>query len=200
MMTIRQIERLWNMKSYQRLSRDLLAARQEVAFGVEGLDRPCAVAALAIIRMDELAQSHLPFYGQLVRVVLAAQDRDGGWGDPAATALCVRALLLGHGDGAAIVSGLGYLATLQKDDGIWPAGPLRRMGADPAVSLFILYELGANPRFQAAVRFADALEWFGRNGSVLSAECRSLCERTRLRCRSFQPGEPVNAAPALFAA
>src|ERR1700683_146314 len=120
MMTIRQIERLWNAKAHKRLSDELLSARQEASFALDDVDRPCFVAALAMVRMDELNQSHHALYSHLVRAVLSAQDRDGGWCDPATTALCVRALSLGRGDGQAIERGLGYLASLQKDDGIWP--------------------------------------------------------------------------------
>ena len=58
-------------------------------------------AAMALIRMDELMQSHVPLYRQLIRVLLSVQQADGSWGDPAATALCLRALLSGKGDGIA---------------------------------------------------------------------------------------------------
>ena len=77
MMTVRQISRLWIAKSYPRLSQELLVARQEASFEIKGLDRPCAVAALAVIRMDELSQSHLPLYSSLVRSVMAAAKAAG---------------------------------------------------------------------------------------------------------------------------
>src|SRR5882724_8774685 len=110
MMTVRQIERLWQTKAYRRLSEELLSARQEASFALEGTDRPCFVAALAIIRMDELNQPYHPLAATLLRAVLTSQDRDGGWADPATTALCLRALLLNHGNGAAIEAGMNYLA------------------------------------------------------------------------------------------
>jgi hypothetical protein len=183
MMTMRQIERFWSAKSYARLSQELLAARQEAEFQLEGVDRPCFVAALAMIRMDELSQSYVPLFSALVRVVVGAQERDGGWGDPATTSLCVRALLVDRGEGVAIDAGLRYLANLQKEEGIWPSGPLRRMPADPAASLFVLYQLGDNARFRQAVRFADATAWFKRNESTLSQECRNLFRWAGLRWR-----------------
>ncbi|HWE03435.1 MAG TPA: hypothetical protein VG326_13605 [Tepidisphaeraceae bacterium] len=197
MMTIRQIERLWTSRSYARLSAELLVARQEASFGLDGLVAPSAVAALALIRMDELSQASHPLYSVLLRAVLGWQDSDGGWGEPAVTALCVRALFLGRGQGQAIEAGLAYLANLQKEQGVWPTVPLRRMPEDPAVSLFILYQLGENPRFQSAVRFNDALAWFSRNNAVLSRECRTLYERTLLRCRAVARRPSV---PTLFAA
>src|SRR2546430_2726695 len=131
MMTIRQIERFWNAKSYSRLSQDLLAARQEALFQLEGVDRPCFVAALAMIRMDELTLPPFPLSGAWVGVAVAAGGGGGGGGDPATTALCVRALLIDRGEGIAIEAGLRYLATMQKEEGIWTSGPLRRMPADP---------------------------------------------------------------------
>jgi hypothetical protein len=183
MMTVRQIERLWQSKAYRRLSGELLSARQEASFALEGTDRPCFVAALAIIRMDELNQAHHPLAATLLRAVLTSQDRDGGWADPATTALCLRALLLNRGNGAAIDAGMNYLASLQKEQGIWPAGPIRRMPEDASASLFILYQLGENPRFRDAVRFEAAIEWFACNASALSRENRSLCEWASLRWR-----------------
>ncbi|MDB5299941.1 MAG: hypothetical protein JWO87_1604, partial [Phycisphaerales bacterium] len=102
MVTVRQIERFWNARSYKRLAQDLVAARPEGSFALEGLDRPAVAASLAMIRLEELNQAHLPFYTTLLRAVLAAQDADGGWGEPAATALCLRALLCSRGDGPAI--------------------------------------------------------------------------------------------------
>ena len=211
MMTTRQIERLWNAKSLNRLSAELLSGRQERAFQVEGLDRSVAVAALAMIRLDELSQGHVPLYGQLLRTLLQAQDSDGGFGDPAITALCLRALLLQQGQGSAIDSGLGYLAALQKEGGLWPAGPLRRMPEDPSTTLFILYELGEHPVFQSAVRFDDAVTWFDRHTAQLTAECRSLSRWASLRTRQTvsrritldgrnQPGAPMRKpGTSLFA-
>jgi len=183
MMTVRHIERLWNSKSYQRLFADLVAARPEATFA---FDRELAtlpgVSALAIIRLDELSQSHVPVYTRLVRTVLASQREDGGWGDLATTALCLRALLCGNGDGVAIERGLAWLADLQKDEGIWPSAPLRRMPEDPLVSLFILFELGDNPRFRHAVRFYDALTWFQRYCSELQRPAHAMWDRVKLRC------------------
>jgi len=196
MMTIRQIDRLWSGKSYARLASELLTARQEASFGVEGLDRPCAVAALALVRMDELGQTHCPLYGVLVRAILAGRDRDGGWGDPQTTALCVRALLLGQGGGVAIDEGLAFLASMQRDDGLWPNGPMRRMPGDEAVTLFVLYQLGDNARFRQAVRFNEAVGWFSRNVAQLSDQCRALAKWATLRCRTFGPPAPAT----LFAA
>lgn len=195
MTTVRQLERLWNAKSYARMKGELLCSRQEACFGIEGLERPCALAALALIRLDELCQSHHPLYERFVRVLLASRDRDGGWGDPAITALCLRALMLGNGDGDAIDAALAVLAALQKENGIWPAGPIRRLPDDPAASLFILFQLGSNARFQSAVRFDDALSWFDGNRSRLTAQHRALYDRTRLRWRRVVEEA---SAPSLF--
>src|SRR5438309_208963 len=89
---------------------------------------------------------------------------------PAARAPSPRALLCGRGDGIAIDRGMEYLANLQKDEGIWPAQPLRRMPADAHVSAFILSQLGDHPTFAESVRLSDALDWFAGHEDEVDAE------------------------------
>jgi hypothetical protein len=184
MITIRQIERSWTGRTYEKLFRELVAHRPEAAFRFEHEQgRAIPAAAMAVIRLEELSQSHVPLAGKLVRAVLAAQETDGGWGDVMTTALCLRALLCSNGDGSAIERGLDYLANLQKSEGVWPAVPLRRMPADGYASAFVLYELGDNARFREAVRFADAVGWFEGNEAGLAFDARQLWDRARHRCR-----------------
>src|SRR4051812_7272654 len=118
MITIRHIERLFADQQHRRLYRELVAARPEGAFALEGaLARVVPIAALGMIRLDELTQGHTALYRRLLNVVLTSQQSDGGWGDPMATALCVRALLCGGGQGAAVERGLNYLSGLQQPKG-----------------------------------------------------------------------------------
>ena len=184
MMTVRQIERNWEAKTYDRLVGDLLIARPESAFRL-GLDpnRPVCSAALAVIRLDELDQSHAKIYPKLIKTILVAQEADGGWGDLVITALCLRALFCGQGNGVAIDRGLKYLADLQKTEGIWPNIPIRRMPADPYVSALILYELGDRKPFRDAIRLDDAIEWFTTHDSQLDDPTRQLWCRARTRSR-----------------
>src|SRR5450432_3326604 len=108
MMTVRHIEKLWNAKAYQRLLREMLAGRPEASLRVEAELADSGVlpaAAMALLRLDELAQSHVPLYSKLLKIILAAQEGDGGWGDPMSTALCLRALLGSRGQGVAIQHG-----------------------------------------------------------------------------------------------
>jgi hypothetical protein len=183
MITVRQMERLWQSKSYERLFRELLAARQEASLRMQlELGRSIPAAALAIIRLDELSQTYVPLYSQLIRTVLNDQHSDGGWGDPMTTAICLRALMCGQGHGIAIDRGLLYLANMQKPEGIWPNVPIRRMPADPYVSAFILLQLGHKPAFRQAVRFFQALNWFESNGSGLDPDARRMWDRARTRC------------------
>ena len=115
MITVRQVERDWNARHYEKLFRELTAFRPEASFRFEFEDnRSTPAAAMALIRLEELSQAHVPLYGRLLRAVLASQDqRDGGWSDPMVTALCLRALMAGRGNGLAIDLGLRYLADLQ---------------------------------------------------------------------------------------
>jgi hypothetical protein len=184
MMTIRQIERMWNAKSYERLFRELIAARPEGSLRAQmQLAQPMATAAMGLVRLYELNQEYTPVYATLLRALLAGQQADGGWGDPMTTALSLRALLLGQGAGQAVQRGLGYLAALQKSEGIWPNVPIRRMPADPYVSAFVLYQLAEHAEFRTAVRFLDAVNWFEQNEPTLDAETRTLWDRASARCR-----------------
>ncbi len=183
MMTVRQIERLWNSKEFARLSRDLLVGRPEASLRLEvELGRPMGVAALGIIRLDELNQTATPLYARLVQIILQEQRPDGGWGDVVTTAMCLRALLLGRGRGTAVEMGLNYLASLQKTDGGWPGIPIRRMPTDPYASAFVLMQLGQNPAFQPAIRFLDAWTWLSGHEADLDADAKKLWERARVRC------------------
>src|SRR3954462_8456496 len=101
MQTVRQIQRLWDAKQYPRLARELMAARPEASLRAEAeLANRIAVAAMGILRLDELNQAHAKLCRQLPHNVMLGQDADGGWGDAMTTSLCVRALRCcdGHGE------------------------------------------------------------------------------------------------------
>ncbi len=188
MITTRQVEKLWTSKMYDRLLAQLLALRPEATprLFIE-LRRAIPMAAMAVIRLDELNQSHTAIYSQLLRVILAAQEADGGWGDPMATALCIRALLCGNGDGLAIDQGIDYLAHLQKADGLWPSIPIRRTNADPFVSAFILLQLGGERRFTQRVNLESAVAWFEEHSATLDVETAQLWRNAAYRCRGNGP-------------
>jgi hypothetical protein len=198
MITIRQIERAWQARTYEKLFRELVAHRPESSFRFEQEQgRAIPAAAMGVIRLEELSQSHVPICAQLVRAVLAGQETDGGWGDPMTTALCLRALLCSHGDGPAIARGLNYLANLEKPEGIWPAVPLRRMPADGYASAFILCQLGNNERFRSAVNFDGAIQWFERNETGLRFDARALWDVAKLRCRAGLSARKHRCEPVL---
>src|SRR4051812_12434925 len=149
MQTTRQIERHWNARQYDRLARELLAARPENSPRlVAELSRAVPAAALALIRLDELNQANHHLCGKLIRTIIAAQEGDGGWGDPIITALCLRALMCSRGLGISIERGIAYLASLQKNEGAWPAEPIRRMPEDAFVTAFILFHLADQDAFR----------------------------------------------------
>jgi hypothetical protein len=186
MITVRQIERSWTARTYEKLFRDLVLTRPEAGYRFEHEQgRSTPAAAMSVIRLEELSQSHAPICAKLIHAILASQESDGGWGDAMTTALCLRALLCSKGDGAAIDRGLKYLANLQKTEGVWPAIPLRRMPADAYVSAFVLYELGDNSRFREVVDVDAAVEWFQQNEPTLDERSRRMWDRARYRCRVF---------------
>ena len=185
MITVRHIERLFEDHQHRRLYRELIAGRPEATFALEPvLARAVPIAALGMIRLDELSQSHTGLYRRLLNVVLTAQQADGGWTDPMTTALCLRALLSGGGKGgAAVERGLAYLAALQQPKGTWPREPLRRMPLDAFATSFILMQLGDREPFRRAVNFDDATAWFAANERAVDPETRRLWSHAAVRCR-----------------
>jgi hypothetical protein len=198
MITIRHIERLFSDQQHRRLYRELIAGRPEATFALEPiLGRPVAVAALGMLRLDELSQSLGSVYRRLLNVVLLAQQPDGSWGDPMTTAICLRALLAGGGHGAAAERGLSYLAAMQQPMGSWPRESLRRMPMDEFASAFVLLQLGDRQPFRRAVRFGDACAFFAARAKELDPEARRLWSHAAVRCR-FPTPRPREAVP-LFA-
>lgn len=186
MQTVRQIDRLWNARAYPRLAEELLRSRPEYSPRLAAeLGRAVPVAALALIRLDELTQPHHPLNAKLIRMILSAQEGDGGWGDPLTTALCLRALLCCRGHGVCVDAGVNYLANLQKDCGLWPAAPIRRMPEDAFVSAFVLHQLVGHEPFRQAINLDTALAWFVDHHDILDADTQRLYHRTHLRHASI---------------
>jgi hypothetical protein len=187
MMTVKQMERLWDGRKYQALRDYILSPRVESAFAEElSAGGSLSAAAMGMIRLDELNQTNVPLYGKFLRAVIAAQQADGGWGEIAVTALCLRALSVDEGRGATIGRGLAYLAQLQQPSGIWPRVPIRRMPEDAEVSAFVLLQLGEQEAFRLAVEFDEALGWFDANAESLSATARVFWAHAKLRCGQYQ--------------
>jgi len=185
MITVRQIDRLWTAKAHDRLLQQLISPRPESSVRLMSqLTGPLPAAAMAIIRLDELSQSFVLLYSQLVRTILNAQRPDGGWGDVLTTAICLRALLGGNGNGAAIDRGVSFLAELQKPEGIWPNMPVRRMPVDPFVSAFVLFRLGDCKAFHQAIRSDDVFDWFESNKLALDEPTSTLWSHAKHRLPS----------------
>jgi hypothetical protein len=181
MLTVRYIERLWDARRYDRLLHELIAPRIEAPAAGEFTQLPAASAALALIRLDELHQPYAPICRRLIRTLIALQESDGGWGDIATTALCLRALSLQNGRGDAIDRGMKYLAALQQPHGIWPKIPVRRMPEDALVSALTLFQLADNDLFRAAVDFDAACTWFESHRWMLESAAQLLWDHARLR-------------------
>jgi hypothetical protein len=182
MMTVRQIQRLWDSRQYARLVEDLTAQRVEGLAVRELSGHPTvAAAAWGLIRLDELNQAHAPLCRTLISTILIRQESDGGWGDVAVTAVCLRALSLSNGQGAAIERGMNYLAQLQQPDGIWPKIPIRRMSADPLVSAFVMLQLADHAGFRATVDFGAAVNWFMTHVSESDSATQTLWTHARPR-------------------
>lgn len=184
MLTVRQIERLYSARDFSRLLHDLTSHRADALIRWDArANRATLAAAMAAARLDELSQAHHPYCGKMIQVVIAAQEADGGWGDPLSTALCLRALLAGKGHGVAVERGLAYLAALQQDEGAFPAGPFRRMPSDGHVTAAVLYLLAEFPAFASSVRLADAADWLDHELKTLDDATRVIWRHGGLRCR-----------------
>ncbi len=182
MITVRYVEKLWDGRKYDRLLQELIAPRVEAIAADELMHSPTAsAAALSLVRLDELHSPHAPICSGLIRTLISTQKSDGGWGDVATTALCVRALSLQNGQGLSIAGGMGYLATLQQPAGIWPKLPIRRMPEDALVSAFTILQLGDNDLFRATVRLDAAFAWFDSHRWMLDPAALSLWDHARLR-------------------
>lgn len=185
MITIRQIEKLWNARAYEKLLQALTSFRPESFLQSQPRESFCApAAAMALIRLDELDLSDHPICEKFLRTLIATQDRDGGWCDAPTTALCIRAMTLTSGNGPCVVAALTYLASLQKTEGVWPRVPIRRTDADALGSAFILYQLAERSDFRAAVRFEDAVDWFAMNQLSLDGAARQMWLYATNRCRA----------------
>ena len=198
MTTVRQIQRLWSARAHEKLLQHLLLPRAEGSPRLLAeLTGPVAAAAMVVIRLDEMTQTFAPLNAEAIRVIVAAQTEQGGWGDPMLTALCLRALMCGRGYGAAVDRGLAYLADLQKDEGIWPNPPVRRLPSDPFASAFVLMELGDSDAFRSAVRLSEAVEWFEFNELACDEPTRRLWGHAARRC--VRRASRATAAPAAVA-
>lgn len=198
MLTVRQIERLYTARDYSRLLHDLTSHRADALIRWDAqASRPTLAAAMAAIRLDELSQAHHPFCGKMIRAVLAAQDADGGWGDPLTTALCLRALLASKGNGVAVDRGLAYLAAIQQDEGSLPAGPFRRMPADGHVTAAVLYLLGEYTPVAAVLCLTDAADWMDANLPTFDDATRVLWRHGGVRCRRHRATTVRRIAPLL---
>ena len=180
-------------RKYPRIVEELIAPRVELAASAELSEAPTATAAaLALIRLDELHQAHASLCPRLIRCLVTLQQADGGWGDVAVTALCIRALSLQNGRGMSIERGVSYLASLQQPGGIWPKIPLRRMPADALVSAFVLLQLADHGEFRKAVDFEAAFGWFESHRWTLDSPAIALWDHARLRV----PAQSTTRAPA----
>lgn len=201
MITTRHLERLFEAQDWRRLHMELTAGRVEGSASLSrALTRVIPLAALGLIRLDELNQSQHPLYRRFLNVILTAQDRDGGWGEPLTTSLCLRALMLTPTHEHRITAGLQYLANLQKPEGIWPSEPIRRLAGDPLVSAFVLLQLGNLEPFQHTVRFHDVFQWFVKHAAGLEPDVKRLWQHAQLRSQTsavdLSPAESLFARPA----
>lgn len=99
MLTTAKLSRLWKQAKYRALVREVCEGRPEARLELDTrCGGPTAAAALGLLRLVELNQSHLPLAAELASRLLWTQNRNGSWGGeanepiPLVTVLAVRAL------------------------------------------------------------------------------------------------------------
>lgn len=189
MLTLKQLERLWNAGDYPRMARQLLAGRVETTPRtlVEAAQRVPA-AAWGLIRLDEFARPDHPLARRFLNTLVTSQNDDGGWGQPLSdagvTALVLRALSTSSGEGPVIDRGLAFLRNLQRPDGGFSQLPVPRGLSDPGTTAAVWRHVRHIP---AAARVLDVA---ALRQAVLS-DCPTLSDRRR---------DPGPAGPGLDAA
>lgn len=169
------------------------------------LSHPAAAHGLALRRLAQLTYGPTPTSRRLVADLLDRQQPDGSFPgssdrDPLATAAVAAAfdaLLADHplDDPAVLVNprdrALAALAAMQQPDGTF-AGPDDRTEQDRQLtSAFVLFLLGHDDAFRAAVRLADLLSYFDEHAGRLDPEITDLLEMSRPHT---EPGLQLTAA------
>jgi hypothetical protein len=181
------MERLFEARDFNRLVRDLLEYRPENSETMlRQLTGPTVAAALAVVRLDEFGQSHHVLSRRLINTLLVRQLADGSWGEPLVTALALRALLTANGQGSAIQRGMHWLASAQRDDGLWQSVRGERFPTDPFTSSAILYWLSEFEVFRLTVRFDDLVHWFDANDTQLDSATVRLWARSQPRLDAIE--------------
>lgn len=199
MLTIRQIERLWESKDFPRLARELLAGRVESSPQLVLLaSQAPACTALALIRLDELGAASHPLAQKLIHSLLRTQNGDGSFSvlqlagapsgpDLVVTALAARALAISNGQGPAVDRAVAYLLDLQKDDGTFPRIPIRRTEADAFTTQQVRLHLANVPQAKQRLRPTEAAAPHGRPAQhTLKAPTAN-----RFRDQAARPGHVV---------
>jgi hypothetical protein len=196
MTSVRQISGLWSEGQTRRLVAELVRYRAEFIpeLAAELGGSAVAAAALAVIRLHEYDQSHLPVFAALLGKLLASQETDGSWGDPVLTALASRALLCWPETLPAARRGMDSLGSLQREDGSLPRTSLRRLVGDAMTTAFVLAQLGSEAEFTGRFRIGAAIYWLGSVRDELSPGVRQLARTGIARSLPNLPGQAQKLA------
>lgn len=194
MLNLHAIERHFHLSRFDQLA-DAVAANGlglSLPLRVRLSASTTAAIALGLKRVTELTYGPTTLGREMTRSLLDAQQPDGSFeGDPLATAAALAALNLlqhdqpgGYGPQTTLARdhALAALAAMQDDEALFRdraafagATPLDRTEQDRALTTaFILFLLGRDQDFRAAVRFADLLDWFDLHAHNLDEDTRQL--------------------------
>lgn len=161
MISLNRIQRLVAAELYAPLLEEVIANGRPVSLPArmrlsEPRGLPAAAIGLGLQRAIELTYGGAPVVRALLERLLKLQRDDGSFGSTAATAVAIESALRARAGwwlsemapklDAVVGSGLAALAARQQDNGL--------IGDDIDASI-LLWQLGDESAFQAAVRFDD---------------------------------------------
>ena len=195
MLTAHVIDRLVNGDDAHRLIVSLADNGMVCPLPMQArLAHPAAAHGLALRRLAQLTYGSSPVSRRLVDDLLVRQNADGSFPgsadrDPLATgavAAAFDALLADHPtDDPAVLGGvrdraLNALAGMQQDEGLFAGADDRTKQDRQLTSAFILFLLGHDDAFRAAVHFCDLMNYFDEHQASLDADTVKLLEMSRL--------------------
>jgi hypothetical protein len=193
MTTPRRIETMVKQGNGRQLVREMARYRSDLPEGMidDLASNPVAFHAMALVRLVEMQQGHLPHARTLARQIAAVQCDDGSFGDVAVTALAARALLDSREPAVerAGIDAIDALAATQLDDGSFPAEPWPGSPASGLATAFVLVQLARQPHARARLNLESAASWLRSRIMTMPEPDRSLTRIALARCAAHVAGQ-----------
>lgn len=193
MTTPRRIETMVKQGNGRRLVQEMARYRTDLPEGMidELASNPVAFHAMALVRLVEMQQGHLPHARTLARQIAAVQCDDGSFGEVAVTALAARALLDSRDPAVerAGIDAIDALGRLQLEEGAFPAEPWPDSPASVLATAFVLVQLARQPHARARLNLESAASWLRSRLMAMPEPERSLARTALARCATIVAGQ-----------